>query len=299
MKTICLVGALMFFRVPAFANEIALSFDDAPRASGHLFSGRERTRRIITVLEKFKIQTVFFANSNKLEQDGGRERLTSYASAGHLIANHTHSHPDLHKIPAGDYLKEIDQGERFLASFATFTKWFRYPFLREGDTVESRDQIRKHLMTRGYRNGYVTVDNYDYFLDALVQDALAQGKRIDLNKACMMLVDLMWDGVRFYDSVAMNHIGKVRHVLLMHENDLQAQCLPDLISHLQKKQWKIISPILAFEESLLAQEPNTLYLSQGRVAAIAHANTGVKYRSDWESESAIRSEFIKRQIVRD
>jgi peptidoglycan/xylan/chitin deacetylase (PgdA/CDA1 family) len=294
-----LATLLMVVARPALSNEIALSFDDAPRGDERLFSGRARTQRIISVLDEFSIQTVFFANSKGLNQDGGRERLASYAKAGHLIANHTHSHPDLRQTPVRAYLRDIDEADRVLASFATFTKWFRYPFLREGDTVEIRDQVRGHLRTQGYRNGYVTVDNYDFFLNGLVQDSLRLGKRVDLKKACKMLVDLMWNGIQFYDSVAKKHIGSVRHVLLMHENDLQAQCLPDLITHLKRKQWRVIDPSRAFDEPLLAEEPSTLYLGQGRVAAIAHARTGIGYISDWENESVLRDEFKRRQIAQD
>lgn len=280
-----------------FTNEISFTFDDAPRGDGQIYTGKERTQKIIDVLAKEKIQAVFFVNPGKFSDDGRIARIKAYAAAGHLIANHTYSHPSIRKAPLKEYIEEIDRADKLIQQFSTFTKWFRYPFLHEGETIEARDGVRKFLTSSGYKNGYVTVDNYDYFIDDLVQQALAKNKKMNLDKACDMLVDLMWDGIQFYDDIAKKYIGNVRHVLLMHENDIEALCLNRLIQHLREKKWKIVSPTYAFSDPLLKDEPNTLYLNQGRVAAIAHVRSGKKYTSKWESTSALTVEFERRQIV--
>ena len=36
--------------------------------------------------------------------------------------------------------------------------------LREGDTAEKRDAMRRALAARGYRNAYVTIDNSDFLI---------------------------------------------------------------------------------------------------------------------------------------
>jgi peptidoglycan-N-acetylglucosamine deacetylase len=291
MKSILLFLISLQIASFAFANEIAFTFDDAPRGDKPMFTGVERTRRIIETLKKNNIQTVFFVNSHNFTNANGRERIQAYADAGHLIANHTHSHPRLKNNNTSNYINDIDKADELIKSFSTYTKWFRYPFLHEGESIKNRDDIRKHLSKIGYKNGYVTVDNYDYFIDDLLQKALAAGKKVNTDAACGMLTDLMWDGIKFYD------IGSIRHVLLMHENDIEAICLEKLISFINKKGWKIISPQRAFEDPLMAAEPETLYLNQGRVAAIVHVKTGIKHRSKWENEAPLRAEFIKRKIV--
>ncbi|MCB9025218.1 MAG: polysaccharide deacetylase family protein [Bdellovibrionaceae bacterium] len=228
---------------------------------------------------------------------GRQERVMGYSKAGHLIANHTFSHPRLSDTVTDEYIKEIDNADKLIRQFPTYTKWFRFPFLNEGDTLKKRDAIRNHLKKMGYINGYVTIDNYDYFIDMMVQKAIAKGQKVNLDRACTMLVELMWDGIQYYDAAAQKHIGKVRHVLLMHENDIEAQCLEKLITHLNTNDWKIVSPQYAFADPLLQVEPDTMYLGQGRVAAIAHEKFRVKFRSKWEDTNTLKREFKRRKII--
>lgn len=197
----------------AWGKEIALTFDDAPRGDSQIYSGRERTAKVIQVLKNHNLQAAFFANSAKIPSSNGNERLRSYSAAGHIIANHTHSHPRLSSTPLNDYVSNIELADKELSKYSTFKKWFRYPFLNEGDTVEKRDGVRRFLTSQGYINGYVTVDNYDYFIDHLVQEVLKKGQKIVYERVCSMLVDLTWEEIEYYDEVAKKHIGNVRHVL--------------------------------------------------------------------------------------
>lgn len=297
MKKMSLLLIISLMTTTGFASEIAFTFDDAPRGDGQIYTGKERTQKIIDELAKESIQAAFFVNPERFSGEGRLGRIKAYANAGHLIANHTYSHPSLRKTSLKVYIEEIDRADKLIQQFSTYTKWFRYPFLHEGDSIESRDGVRDFLSRTGYKNGYVTVDNYDYFIDDLVQQALAKNEKVNLDKACDMLTDLMWDGIQYYDAVAKKYIGNVRHVLLMHENDIEALCLSKLVRHLRAKNWKIVSPTRAFSDPLLKDEPDTLYLNQGRVAAIAHVRSGKKYISKWESTDALTKEFERRKIV--
>lgn len=283
----------------ANAGQIALTFDDAPMGSSALYSGPERTQRLIDVLKENKIEAAFFVNPERLNRNGGRSRIMAYSQAGHTIANHTYSHIDLRKSTPAQFMKEIDQADALLKQFPTYTKWFRYPYLHEGETVAARDEVRRHLQNIGYKNGYVTIDNYDYYLNDLAQTAMKKNKSVDMPGVCKMLVDLMWEGIKFYDDAAVKHIGSVTHVLLMHENDVEARCLPDLIQKIRSQNWTIVTPKVAFDDQLLKGEPDTLFLGQGRVAAIAHVKSGMKYTSRWESPQALDREWARRKLVSD
>lgn len=299
MKSI--VPILFLFCIcPAFAKEVALTIDDAPRGDEHIYTGIERTKRIINVLKKENIQAAFFCNSIRLSQDAGNARIQSYAEAGHIIANHTHSHPNINKVSVESYMSEIDEADKALNHFPNFKKWFRFPFLKEGSTIETRDRIRSHLKKRGYTNGYVTVDNYDYMINDFVQKALSKTVKPDLKRACEMLSDLNLYGLEEQEKLAKKHLGKsVRQVLLMHETDIEAYCLDQSIQKLRENNWKIISPTEAYEDTILRKEPNTLWLDQGRIAAFIAAKDGLKYKSKWENGREFSAELNRRGIVKD
>jgi peptidoglycan/xylan/chitin deacetylase (PgdA/CDA1 family) len=281
-----------------WSKEIAFTFDDAPRGDEKIYTGEQRTKRLIEVLKRHHIHAAFFVNTDRFSQHHGRERIEAYAKAGHFIANHTHQHTRLTADSLPLFLQDIDRTHELIKNMSTFRPWFRFPYLREGETLQVRDAARKHLQRLGYLNGYVTVDNYDYFINDLVQKAIKAGKKVAMKEACGMLVDLMMDGVKYYEEIAQKNIGVVRHVLLMHENDIEAYCLDDLIAKLKSEKWDIVSPEKAFADPLLKTEPDTLYLNQGRVAAIAHVKTGIRYVTKWENEKALEDEFTRRKIVK-
>lgn len=267
-----LVGILaIVLCIPALAGEIALSFDDAPRGRSEYFTGLERTEALIKSLQDVDVsQVVFFCNSDKIDYHNGRKRLEMYIDAGHLLANHSHSHPDLNKTDAKTYIENIREADDSLKSFSSFVKWFRYPMLHEGNTRSVRDSVRNALAEMGYINGYVTVDNYDWHMERLFQRALRDDKKVDFDKLRDAYISILWSAIEFYDNMAVKALDRSpKHVLLFHENDLAALFIDDLVIHIRNKGWKIISPTEAYTDPIATHIPDVLENGQGRVAAIA------------------------------
>ncbi len=286
----------------AFAGEptqrlIALTIDDVPRADTAHLTGMERASKLIAALQAAAVPKVmFFSNTGRLVPYDF-ERMRLYAAAGHSIGNHSHTHPDLHRVGAPAFLENIRTADETLRALPGYAKWFRFPFLREGKTVEERDTVRSALKAMGYGSAYVTIDTYDWYMDSLLQDALKAGKTVDFEKLGKAYVDLMTESIEFYDSVARQTLGRSpRHVLLMHENDLAALYVDDLVARLRSRGWDIISAEEAFTDPIAAVEPDTLLLGQGRVVAMAIM---AGYRGPtrmWEDEKQIQAEFERRKV---
>ncbi len=275
--SLAVLGACGAPAAPAAADpprrEIALSFDDAPRAGSALMEGPERARRLIAGLDASDAgPVVFFANTGggRLGNEGVT-RLQAYAAAGHLIANHSATHPHLRDSAAAPYLADVAEADRALRLYSTFRPWFRFPFLDEGDTPEKRDAVRQGLAAMGYGQGYVTIDTYDWYLDALASAAAARGARMDMDALGALYVEAIVASADFYDGVAVRALSRSpRHVVLLHENDLAAFYVTDLVAALRADGWTIISPDRAYADPIAAQAPDTMVLNQGRVAALAH-----------------------------
>jgi peptidoglycan-N-acetylglucosamine deacetylase len=196
--------------------------------------------------------------------------LKRYVQAGHLLANHTHSHTPVRQIGLRQYLEDIKKADNILRTKSGFMPWFRYPFLDEGRTIAHRDSIRTTMKELGLTNGYVTVDNYDWYLNRLYNNALKAGKKVDILALKSLYIDHIWKSILYYDDIAKKTLNRSpKHVLLLHENDLSAMFIGDLIKHIRSNNWKIISPTEAYTDPIAAQIPDVLFNNQGRIGAIA------------------------------
>jgi len=92
------------------AKSVALTFDDGPH--------RKYTEEILALLRKYGIRACFFELGKNLGQvdSANQVRLVPTAAvarkvldSGHVIANHSYSHPELPKLPEADRVQEIER----------------------------------------------------------------------------------------------------------------------------------------------------------------------------------------------
>lgn len=276
-RLFALLAALLFWVTPAAAQKrIAFSFDDVPRQAGAFFTPDERTRELIAALRRGGVrQAGFFITTGNLQRpygEGGEARIRAYVDAGHIIANHSHSHRWLHRTEAADYIADIDRAEVWLRGRPGYRPWFRFPFLDEGRRdLARRDAVRAALRERGLRNAYATIDNYDWHLDALASQAKREGRPMDLEALEQLYVETLVQASNFTDAMARDAVGRSpAHVLLLHETDLAGMYVDDLAAALRADGWEIIGIDEAYRDPIAASEPETWFLNAGRVAALAH-----------------------------
>ncbi|NML06484.1 polysaccharide deacetylase family protein [Sphingomonas sp. G-3-2-10] len=252
---------------------IAITFDDAPRAPGAFYTPAQRTEKLIAVLKENRVpQAAFFVNSGRVNiGDGDEARIAAYVAAGHVIANHSANHPRLMRTSAEDYLADIDIGEKWLKGRPGYRPWFRYPFLDEGgrDKVK-RDAVRAGLKARGLRNGYVTVDGSDWNMEALAVAAVKSGKTLDMDAFRDLYVETHLQSAEFSDALMVRTIGRsAPQVLLLHETDIAALFLGDLIAALRANGWDIVSCDDAFADPIYNLMPDTPFAAGTLVEAMA------------------------------
>jgi len=247
---------------PSAEKRIAVTFDDVPRGPGAFLPLEERTERLLAALKDARVkQAAFFVNPGRLtnlETAGGEARISAYAKAGHVLANHSFSHPRLTATPAADYLADIDKAEAWLKDRPSRRPWFRFPFLDEGGRDKAkRDAVRAGLEARGLQNGYVTVDASDWNLEQLASSARKDGKQIDMAALRDLYVESHLEAAEFYDGLARRTLGRSpAHVLLLHENDLAALFVPDLVAALRRAGWQIVTADEAFQDPIAAATPD-------------------------------------------
>lgn len=292
---------ILFITTPFFlgAKEIALSFDDGPwYYDGEIYSAMERSNLFMSKFKKLGVEEViFFVNGKKANTTIGQKQVSLYAKNGHLLGNHTFRHLNPNRDGLTKYLADVRKGHEVIKDLPGFVNLFRYPQLKEGNSVKVRDRIRKELSSLGYSNGYVTVDNYDFYMNTIVQRALAKGKKVDYERLRPVYLGVLLRAVEYYNKIAIETLGRSpKHMLLLHENDLAAMFIDDLVKALRAKGWKIIKASEAYTDPISKQIPDTLYNGQGRVAALAHVKLNKKFKNKEENTKYLEDLFKKEGV---
>jgi peptidoglycan/xylan/chitin deacetylase (PgdA/CDA1 family) len=284
------------------AREIAFTFDDAPTPDSALMTGQERTKRLIDVLIAAKVpDALFFVKADYINSDT-QKRLEQYAAAGFHLANHSYSHKSASELGTLDYPTDVYKAHLLLKPLKNFLPYHRFPYLHYGKDVAAITSLQQSLTELGYKDGYVTIDNFDWYISSLLTKAAEEKKTIDYDKARKLYVEMLYESIEFYDAIAKKSLGRSpQHVMLLHENDAAALFVGDLIAHLRNKGWKIISPQQAYQDPIARNFPNIAFHKQGRVAAIANSK-GVpesELRHAAENEHYLDKAFAKAGVLVD
>jgi len=104
---------------PRRPGELALTFDDGPNPAW--------TPRLLDILAEHNVRATFFMVGKFAKAE--RELARRVADAGHLVGNHTWSHPDLSRTRAANVLDELTRTSDLLAELTGKpVRYFRPPF---------------------------------------------------------------------------------------------------------------------------------------------------------------------------
>lgn len=294
---ILLLCAISLLASSAWAKQIAFTFDDAPMPSSQVMTGQARTDLLLSNLKKAGVNdALFFITTKHLTDDTGKQRLAQYGAQGFHIAHHSHAHLSANKMPVSDYLQDFELAHAALQSYEYYLPLHRFPFLHHGKSRQDQQQIRHALAAKGYQEGYVTIDNAEWYLNHLYQQAVEQGQAVDLTALKQLYIETLMAGIEYYDALALKTLKRSpKHVLLLHANDISAIYAGDLAAALTQAGWQIISPQQAYQDPIADITPKTTYLKQGRVAALAH-DAGVpeaQLKSPAENLEQLDQKFAK------
>lgn len=264
---------------PLQAKEIALTFDDSPAESSLHFESNQRTDELLKKLKELSVPPVIvFANPCKgVDSESTLRQLKKYRDDGHLIGNHTCTHPRLDTVGIADFKADSKKADSLLAPYFSGQKYFRFPFLNEGADPKVRDEMRMWLHKNKYRNGMVSADNEDPIFSYKINQAKQQGKKIDYEKVKELFLDHITSSLKCADDLAKKVLGySPKHVLLLHERDATIMFIDSLATELRDKGWKIISAVDAYQDKLYLETPANTHAGNGIISQIAFEKTGKK-----------------------
>ena len=268
---------------------IAVTMDDPSTTLGPNIAWREANRNILDTLEKWSLKTALFVCGMRVDSAQGKELLGQWDDAGHLICNHSYSHFNLNsaKTTYDDFVADFERNEPLIKSYRRFTRLFRYPFLKEGDTTEKRDQFRALLKHRGYAVGHVTIDASDWYVDERMNARLEKQPAVSTEPYGDYLVAHLLDRAAFYRQLALDVLGhEIPHTLLLHHRMINALYLEDVISAFSDKGWQWIDARRAFDDSVFKRQPQILPAGESLVWALAKETGRFDVRLRYPGEDA-------------
>jgi len=264
------VAALSLAAAAAAADapklKVALTFDDLP-LNGTLATGFKQSdyaRDTVAVLEKHRIPPSFgFVNAKGLEQNpDGALALKIWVKAGNPLGNHTYSHLNLTRNSAEDFAAEILRNEPVLELLMpeggkSSWRWFRYPFLHEGDVLEKRRAVRAFLARNGYRVAQTTLDWEDYLWNSAHARCVMKHDAQAIDWLRESYLTAAKDFMRMQRDLSRQVFGRdINHVVLLHLGSFSSNILPDLFALLSKEGYEIVTLEEAQSDPVYETDPD-------------------------------------------
>lgn len=270
-------AALLALLGPALAAQaVAFSFDDGPKLGATpRLSPAARNAALLRALEAHEVKAALFVTLGAgADWPEGLALARAWGEAGHAVGNHTVTHPDLNRetTTLAAYQAELLDCDAVIRTLPGFRPWFRFTFLREGNTPEKRDGMRAFLRAQGYRNAYVTLDTSDWRLDQRLCAVLAKRPDADLAPLRKVYLDHLRQRAEAFRDLSRSLLGRdLPQVLLLHHNLLNALFLEDVLALFKSLGWKIVSPEAAYADPVYAYQPSWHAPGQGLLLSIARS----------------------------
>jgi peptidoglycan/xylan/chitin deacetylase (PgdA/CDA1 family) len=255
------------------ASQAAITIDDLDldAADTPKLTLDERNAAILNALRQHSgLKAAVFVCGMRVDNDKGKNHLSAWDEEGHIIANHSYSHFSYPDTAVEKYEQDIVHGEGIIKDYPHFQRLFRFPFLKEGDTVAKRDRIRAFLQSHRYRMGYVTIDTSEWAIDARLRKRLQKQPDADLSAYREFYLSHIWERTLYYDGLAREVLGRsVKHTLLIHHNLLNALFLSDMLRMFQQQGWKLINASEAYTDPIFSAAPDIVPAGESIVWALA------------------------------
>jgi peptidoglycan-N-acetylglucosamine deacetylase len=263
IKKFFFISIFVVFTLPILPQNpsLAITIDDPNVDSVTIMDWQAKDDAILNTLAKYNLQAALFVCGKRINNADGKKLLQKWDS-------HSYYHSD--KITIENFEYDFLRCDSLIKDYKNYTKLFRYPYLKEGNTIEKRDGFREFLSSIGYKTGYVTIDASDWYIDGRMRDTLKINPNADITLYKEFYLDHIYERAMFYDRIAFEITGRhIKHTVLLHHNLLNALFLGDLIEMFKQNGWEIINASDAFADSISSYNPNTLPAGESLVWAMA------------------------------
>jgi peptidoglycan/xylan/chitin deacetylase (PgdA/CDA1 family) len=172
--------------------------------------------------------------------------LRQWVNGGMILGNHTFSHANFNQLTVEQFEAEITKGDvvtrELMKSRLPYQLYFRHPFTNTGDTREKKEAIEKFLAARGYKVTPHTIENSDFIFNVAYVLAQQKNDAALAQRVGAAYLDFTVAATEFAEKISPQIFGReVPQTLLIHANDLNADCLDEMLRRFEARGYKFVS----------------------------------------------------------
>ncbi|MBA2655959.1 MAG: polysaccharide deacetylase family protein [Tatlockia sp.] len=224
-------------------REIAITIDDLPLVAskmdtvGNQQRATERFNKLIEALTTNKVPATGFVIAGAIA-NGQWSFLEQFKNAGFAVGNHTYSHYNLNQMNAEKYIADLDKADKILTPLLTEPKYFRYPYLAEGNKL-TKPKVLNYLNEKHYVIAPVTIDSKDFRFNEQLYHVPYRQREAYVDKLKARYLAYIWDQTLRAEQRAKGQ--PVKQILLIHANLLNSYALNDIIQMYKKNGYTFIT----------------------------------------------------------
>jgi len=233
-------------------RQIAVTIDDLPgvKTGGDRAADAVRVSAdIVGILKEHGIPAVGFVNAGRSfpdDPEATRKILKIWTDAGMELGNHTARHSSLHQMSVADFKTDVREGlallQGLLDSDAKPVRYFRYPCLHTGRSIEIRGEVEALLQELHLRNAPVTFDNGEWIFAAAYHKAVIVGDGKTKRKIVKTYLDYMGRKLAYFEDQSRKLLGReMPQIMLIHANRLNADHLDRFLAMLKRRSYRFVS----------------------------------------------------------
>ncbi len=255
-------------KVESEKPHIAFSFDDGSTKDRNTYKNSEWNSMIRKHLKNNRIQAVWFVAGKSMDSEKGRQLLGKWDADGHIIANHTYSHFNYNdsSMTSKTYIEDIQKCESLISDYENYSKIFRFPYLNGGNTISKRDSLNDFLQQNAYKQGWVTIDNAEWYINMRLMQRLKQNPDLNISGFKEYYVNNMFEMAEYYNKLSIqNNHRQIKHTILLHFNLTSALFLGDLIEKFRNEGWIVDDYSDAIKDPIYSEQPITIPAEQSLI----------------------------------
>ncbi len=239
-------------------KEICITFDELPVSPTFNEPPAEKVLRpIMDALKKHNVKAAGFVIGQNI--GSSFDLLGEWLNNGNRIGNETYMYSDLNEVSIEAFIKDIMAGDReletMLNGFGQKPRYFRYPYLHYGTTVEAQRAVSLYLSDHDITVAHATIVVDDYLYNLSLQKIGREPDSVEYDMLLNEYVNHVLDQIERADAQSKQMLGRsCRQILQLRANRLNAMFIDEMLTAIENLGYKFITIDQALNDPVFGRE---------------------------------------------